>query len=482
MKHFFLRPLHVSWRIAIFCGSFILGVVLARVFSIDNTYLFVALSLALLIVGIVIPYWWSILFMVLAGIILGLMRGGMLMAPLVDFQKNFESQVSIKGNITDDADTSRDGKKRIKIDVHELNGLKVKGLIWAELATSANVRRSDIVEIKGVLQEGFGNFSGMVKKAVVINVYRPTPGDLPLTVRDWFASKIRKSIKEPQASLGIGYLVGQKSALPNDLYTALQISGLTHIVVASGYNLTILVRFARRAFAKVSKFTSTISALTMIISFVAITGLSPSMSRAGLVSILSLVAWYYGRKFNPIILIVFVASITVLWSPSYAWGDIGWLLSFASFLGVIILAPLLHKYFFGEKEPGTVRQILGETISAQLVTLPIILLSFGQLSTISLLANVLILPFIPLAMLFTFIGGLSAIFIPGITTIIGIPANVLLGYMIKVAMLLSEWEWAQIEMPLTIAGSVIFIIVLIFLIIFLSRRTRHNLRETNIIV
>ena len=482
MKHFFLRPLHVSWRIAIFCGSFILGVVLARVFSIDNTYLFVVLSLALLIVGIVIPYWWSILFMVLAGIILGLMRGGMLMAPLVDFQKNFESQVSIKGNITDDADTSRDGKKRIKIDVHELNGLKVKGLIWAELATSANVRRSDIVEIKGVLQEGFGNFSGMVKKAVVINVYRPTPGDLPLTVRDWFASKIRKSIKEPQASLGIGYLVGQKSALPNDLYTALQISGLTHIVVASGYNLTILVRFARRAFAKVSKFTSTISALTMIISFVAITGLSPSMSRAGLVSILSLVAWYYGRKFNPIILIVFVASITVLWSPSYAWGDIGWLLSFASFLGVIILAPLLHKYFFGEKEPGTVRQILGETISAQLVTLPIILLSFGQLSTISLLANVLILPFIPLAMLFTFIGGLSAIFIPGITTIIGIPANVLLGYMIKVAMLLSEWEWAQIEMPLTIAGSIIFIIILIVLIIFLSRRTKHNLRETNIIV
>ena len=482
MKRFFLRPLHVSWRIAIFCGCFIIGVVLARIFRFENSLIFIIIGIILIFGGLAIPYWWSVLFLIAAGTIFGILRGGMLMAPLADFQKNFESQVIIKGNITDDADTSKDGKKRLKIDVHELNHKPVKGLVWVELAAPAEVRRSDIVEIKGILQEGFGNFSGMIKKAIVINAFRPTPGDIPLTVRDWFASKIRISVKEPQASLGIGYLVGQKSALPNDLYTALQISGLTHIVVASGYNLTILVRFARRAFAKVSKFTSTVSALTMIISFVAITGLSPSMSRAGLVSILSLLAWYYGRKFHPIILIVFVAYITVLWNPAYAWGDIGWLLSFASFLGVIILAPLLHKYFFGEKEPGTIRQILGETISAQLITLPIILLSFGQLSTVSLLANVLILPFIPLAMLLTFFGGISAIFIPAFAPLIGIPANLLLGYMIKVAMTLSDWEWAQVEMPLTVAGSVIFIAILMLLILFLSRRTKYNLRETNIIV
>ena len=482
MRQFLLRTLHVSWRIAIFCGCFILGVVLARLFRLNDSLLFLLISIIILIPGFMIRFWWSAVFVMIAGLALGLLRGGMLMSPLTDFQNSFESYVVIKGNITDDADTSRDGKQRLKIDVHQLNDKSVRGLVWAELAETAKIRRSDIVTVRGLLQKGFGNFSGMIKKAIVVNASRPTPGDIPLTVRDWFASKIRISLNEPQASLGIGYLVGQKSALPNDLYTALQISGLTHIVVASGYNLTILVRFARRAFEKVSKFTSTAAALTMIISFVAITGLSPSMSRAGLVSILSLLAWYYGRKFHPIILIVFVAALTVFWSPAYAWGDIGWLLSFASFLGVIILAPLLHKYFFGEKEPSAIRQILGETISAQLVTLPIILLAFGQLSTVSLLANLLILPFIPIAMLLTFIGGLSAIFLPSLASFVGIPANLLLGYMIKIAMTLSEWEWAQVEMPLTAVDSIIFIAVIILAIIFLTRSTRHSLRESNIIV
>ena len=456
--------------------------VLARLFRLDNINLFLITSVMFCVAGLIIPYWWSCVLLIGVGIIIGLLRGGMLMAPLGNFQGKFDTPVVIQGNITDDADTSRDGKKRIKVDVHKLNNKKTQGLVWIELASKADIRRSDIIITEGILQEGFGNFSGMVKKAQVVQVSRPIPGDIPLTLRDWFASKVRQSLAEPQASLGIGYLVGQKSALPNDLYDALQISGLTHIVVASGYNLTILVRFARRAFAKVSKFTSTISALTMIVSFVAVTGLSPSMSRAGLVSILSLVAWYYGRKFNPIILITLVAAITVAWSPSYAWGDIGWLLSFASFLGVIILSPLLHKYFFGEKEPGTVRQILGETISAQLVTLPIILLAFGKLSTVALLANLLILPFIPLDMLLTFVGGLSAIFLPLATEIIGVPANLLLGYMIEVAMTLSQWEWAQIDTPLTIGGSIIFIAILGLIILFLSRQTKHNLRDSNVVI
>ena len=85
-------------------------------------------------------------------------------------------------------------------------------------------------------------------------------------------------------------------------------------------------------------------------------------------------------------------------------------------------------------------------------------------------------------MLLTFIGGLSAIFLPSLASFVGIPANLLLGYMIKIAMTLSEWEWAQVEMPLTAVGSIIFIAVIILAIIFLTRSTRHSLRESNIIV
>ena len=69
-------------------------------------------------------------------------------------------------------------------------------------------------------------------------------------------------------------------------------------------------------------------------------------------------------------------AITVLINPSYAWGDVGWQLSFAAFAGVMLLAPLLQSYYFGDKKPGTVRQILGETIAATLADVTDTALSF----------------------------------------------------------------------------------------------------------
>lgn len=482
MRRFFWRPIHVSWRITVFCIFFVIGVIIARFWSFENGYLFIILGGALFLVGITLPFRWVFIVMAISGVVLGVVRGSYLMAPLVYFQENFNSYVEIVGVVADDPELSKDGRMRFKIDTKKLNTQSVQGLVWVELAKTVNTRRGDELTITGVLQEGFGNFSAMIKKGIVKSAVRPTPGDIPLTVRDWFASKIRLSITEPQASLGIGYLVGQKSALPGDLYTAMQIAGLTHVIVASGYNLTILVRFARRLFQKVSKFTSTAVAIMMITSFVAVTGISPSMSRAGLVALLSLMAWYYGRKFHPVVLIIFVAAVTVAWNPSYVWGDIGWMLSFSSFVGVIILAPLLHRYLFGDKEPGAIRQVLGETFSAQLITLPVILLAFGKLSTVSLVANLLILPFIPLAMLLTFIGGLSAIFMPSVAPIVGLPANWLLGYMIEVAMRLAEPDWAQIDLVLSVSGVLAVVTGLSLLIIYLSRRTAYDLRESNIIV
>lgn len=206
---------------------------------------------------------------------------------------------------------------------------------------------------------GFGNFSSAVYRAKLLNVQRPEPGDVARQVRDWFADTVRRAIPDPQAALGIGYLVGQRRALPPELDEALQIAGLTHVVVASGYNLTILVRLARRLFVRVSKYLAAFAASGMIGSFVLITGASPSMSRAGLVAGLSLLAWYYGRKFHPLVLLPFAAAVTVLIDPSFAWGDLGWQLSFTAFAGVMIIAPLGQAYFFGDKKPGTIRQILG---------------------------------------------------------------------------------------------------------------------------
>ena len=103
---------------------------------------------------------------------------------------------------------------------------------------------------------------------------------------------------------------------------------------------------------RVSRYTAAISGVAMTLTFIGITGISPSMMRAGLVSLLSLIAWYYGRKLNPIVLLFFTAAISIMVQPAYIWGDVGWMLSFASFAGVMLFAPVLQAYFYGETPPG----------------------------------------------------------------------------------------------------------------------------------
>lgn len=219
----------------------------------------------------------------------------------------------------------------------------------------------------------------------------------------------------------------------------------------------------------------------MITAFVAMTGLSPSMTRAGLVSGLSLLTWYYGRQFHPFVLLPFAAAITVAWQPSYAWGDLGWQLSFAAFAAVMIVGPLFQRYFFGEKEPGMLRQVLGETVAAHVVTIPIIVPAFGVVSNVAIPANILIVPLVPLAMLLTFIVGMTALIVPSVVSIVALPASWLLTYMTSTAQYLAALPWAQTEFAMTWWMVVLYIVALVAACAYMQRKTGFKLREVNLI-
>lgn len=258
------------------------------------------------------------------------------------------------------------------------------------------------------------------------------------------------------------------------------IAGLTHIVVASGYNLTILVRLTRRLFARLSKYLAMLMSGSLVVGFIAMTGLSPSMTRAGIVSGLALWAWYYGRKFHPVTLLGVASAATVIWNPSFAWGDVGWLLSFAAFAGVMLVAPLMKAYFYGKERQGTVSQILFETVSAQLATAPIILVVFGQFSNVAILGNLLILPFIPLAMLLTAIAAVGGM-LPAWADVAGWPAQALLGAMIAVVEWCASLPWAQMEVSFPWWGVVAWYGAVALGFVYVWRVTGYKLRDSSIV-
>ena len=482
MNSWLFEKLHISWLVAVWCLGLTIGVIsihhIPRSFAANSLFLLVGVA-----IFVIVAIWRWRFFVILAiisGVLVGLWRGEIGRKGVEIYDSLIGKVAIVQGQVLEDPDLDKNSQTVLRLGNLRMNNEKLSGQIWVTTPDKNSIKRSDIVRVKGKMTAGFGAFSASVYRAKIISAERLVPGDVAVGVRDWFAGRVRKHIPESESALGLGFLLGLRRAMPVELSDNLKIAGLTHIVVASGYNLTILVRLARRLFAKRSKYLAMLSAAVMIIGFMAVTGLSPSMSRAGLVAGLSLAAWYYGRTIHPLVLLPVSAAITLLINPQFGWGDLGWQLSFASFAGVIMLAPLLHSYFFGNKEPGAFRQILIETLSAQIMTLPLLMMSFGVVSNVALIANMLILPFVPLAMLLTFMSGVM-VFVPMIGVLIAIPTTWLLGYMIQVTNWTAGFELAQMEVSINLWQCAALYMSLILAMIWMKKQTKLDLAKINIV-
>lgn len=398
------------------------------------------------------------------GLLVGFNRSQIFKNNLGEYKKLEKHQMTVSGKILDDPVYAEKGQKEFhigKIFITSPIRKELKGRIRIRTFNITDFGRGDQVLVSGNLYPGFGNRQGSISYAEVELTSAQT--GFVEVARGQFFEGAYTSISEPSASLGLGFLVGLRNLLPEDLLDKLSRTGLTHIVAVSGYNLTILIRLCRRLFSRVSLKASMVSSFVFIASFILITGFSPSIVRASVVTSLALVAWYYGRKINPFTLILLGLAITSYINPFYPWLDIGWYLSFLAFFGVLILAPIIIKRIYGDKKPKLLTQILIETTCAQIMTLPLISNIFGEISVISILANILILPFVPLAMGLTFVGAIAGAVIPVYSSWISAPASFVLSYMINVVDFLSSFSWALADFKIdTFSMAVIYGFILAF--------------------
>lgn len=434
------RPyfLHISYFPLALSVGFLSGIILVIVLKLDlfaaAIFFYFGLVLAL------ISFWRfskiAIYFTFIAGAVLGVHRASLDFADRQALAPYIGKNLTITGAVSEDPDIS---SHAISLKVHQisLNGQTLRGLIFAKISLDESKRlpefiprRSDIITLSGRFRAGFGAFAGSITRAKLIKLVRPKLSDPLLDIRDHFASKVKSAIRSPGSDLALGYLLGSRSAISEELSKLLQISGLTHIVVASGANLAILANFSKKLFGRTTRFANFFISSLLISGFVFMVGLSPSMLRAGLVAILSLAAWYFGYHWVTGRLILYVACITLIFSPLYLL-DLGWLLSFGAFIGIIVCSPLFTKFFYGDKPPNFIRSALIETLSATILCLPILVYFFGSFSWLSPLANILILPTISFVMATSFLAGVFN-FIPLFAQFFGLIAGFITDYNLKI--------------------------------------------------
>ncbi|MBR3132028.1 ComEC/Rec2 family competence protein [Candidatus Saccharibacteria bacterium] len=464
------RDIHQSYFIVMLAIGIVVGTILALVFRINYfaSLIWVFFVIILLIFSYLKPKLAFVVIALIAGMILAFFRtSGELEGE--NYIRQFCNQTIlvsgfIKGDPETDENTTKFKLGDLKFGEEEIISA---GYLYISESKNENLARGDEITLSGKLSEGFGTYAGYMYKPRIVAWKRAEPGDLILKMRNWFSERISQLVPEPEVKLGLSYLLGMKTGLPEDLSENLRMVGLVHIVVASGAHLSILVEIARKIFGRISRFSGLLFSELFVSFFMAMVGFTPSILRAGVMSILSLLAWYVGRKFEPWRIIIITMATTLMIEPMFII-NIGWLLSFASFSGIMILGPKLTKLFYGEKKPKFIASTVITTVSATLMTLPITLYFYGQISLISVLANLLILPTLAYAMGLVLLEGVVSGFW-GIETIVSFLATKLLSFHILIVEWFGGMRQFLVEMPkyqwqvFLIYGGIVLMVLIVWL-------------------
>jgi competence protein ComEC len=379
---------------------------------------------------------WALLWVLLLGLSLGWWRGSAYMQKQAGWQHYYGHKVTVTAVATDDGVYGKNTQMSFDASRVVIDGQKLTGKMTLSGFGLNAVFQGDEIQATGKLRPTLGAAQGRMSFAQ-LQVTSHHPSRIA-DIRRRFAAGMQNALPEPLASFAMGLLIGQRATLPDDVKQDLLMVGLTHIIAVSGYNLTIMLRASKGVFGKRSKRISTLLSLALIGVFLLIAGSSASIVRAAIVSVLSIAAVYYGRQVKPLLLIAMAAAITAFANPFYVWTDTSWYLSFLAFYGVMVLAPMIALRLHIKWQNSLVAMVALESLCAEIMTLPFVLHTFGQMSFIGLFANVMVVALVPLAMLLSMVAGLAGMLVAPVAGWFAWPARVLLTYMLDIAHVLSR--------------------------------------------
>jgi competence protein ComEC len=284
---------------------------------------------------------------------------------------------------------------------------------------------------------------------------------------------IQRHLPQPQSALLAGILLGIETDIPADLEKAFQDTGTAHIVAISGFNMVILAGLFLKGFRRLfSIWWAWLLAILAVILYTILVGAAPAVVRAAVMSSLAMSAGMIGRGQSGGYTLALTVAVMCLFNPLLV-GDAGFQLSVSATLGLVLYAERMLRWFrrvAGKKLPaGLVKRlsgVVGEyflfTLAAQLMTLPVVLYHFRQLSLTTLIANPLVLPVQPLIMILGGLVLLLALIIPLAGYLLPLLVALPLTYTIRVVTWLAGAPAGVLPVGQMGIGGVVLMYALIF--------------------
>ena len=265
--------------------------------------------------------------------------------------------------------------------------------------------------------------------------------------------RLLKYSEHDELALGISYLTGNKDEL-----TALQKDnmvnvGVMHLIAVSGTHLAIIAGILSLVFKHFSIISKTYFVLIFCFIYAMMIGFSPSILRALVGLALMMTIKYFGRNVSVYRTTVVIVSICLIIRPEFV-KQIGFWLSVLAYFAIVKIVPLVTCYFYGTKDelkdlyrrPGFLAKSLTSSIVISVITLPISLYFFGKFTWLSILANMVLLPSLPIVM-----GSVGLIAVLGDLVIFGISLEKILIWPLKIHThiinVLAEQESSILDFP-----------------------------------
>jgi competence protein ComEC len=489
------------WIIPLFL-SFLSGVFLASIFSVPFWLIGFAAFLALLCALLFLVERGANVLLVVAccvGISIGMLHYTLWNTRSDDphLQRSIGQRVVVRGVISDEPDV-REGKTHLTVTLSLLRSSteshEVQGKLIAFADRYPEYHYGDEILLTGTLAapQVFQTDSGRVfdypqylkgkgiryqmSFASIEQVGEEKGNSIIaelLAVKQRFTSALELALPSPESALLSGLLLGGKQSLGVTWIERFQQAGIIHIVVLSGYNMTVVAEWLVVAFRFLGFAASLSIGALGIVLFAIMTGAGATVVRAAILALLVLLAKVTGRVSEMGRALLFAGVVMVAVNPSLLCFDPSFQLSFLASLGLVYVSPIFERWISIGKRHQIFREVLISTLATQVTVLPLLLYQTGMLSLVALPVNLIVLPLIPLSMLLGFLSGVGTLLLPSLATLFGLPVYLPLSFIFTIADLAARIPLAVV--PITLSASVVALSY-IALVVFVMRDRSAPLR------
>jgi len=296
-----------------------------------------------------------------------------------------------------------------------------------------------------------------------------------VTVKKKFLDTLHQLFFAPAGGLLAGMMIGDTSSLDGAFLEVFRLVGLIHIVVLSGYNITLIANAFVKTFSPFGYYRRLVFAMIAIVLFIIMVGISQTALRAGIMALCVFSAAYFLRPYAILRALLIALMIMALVSPYALLFDLSLQLSFLATIGIAFVFPILQTRF-----PKIAQSNLGEiflqTLGVNLFVLPMILYQIGYFSLVSFPMNVLVLGFVPLLTIGGFLVTLLGMIAFPLAQVFAVPIQVVTDLIIKFSVWTSAHDPFQTRVPQFPLWLLItlYILLIVWLIRFSLRNRTNN--------